>query len=160
MNKLKKLTISIMLVAIVALGITAYVNRPIDKVPQALLSDPQSESGGRSQCLANNCYSAPANLECRLVGDSCETITMGGSAQEYTPDTKKNGGDYAEFYMQRVVKNNEAMAKAGIVIGDVIERVNGVYAGSDLEFAKLVLKLPKGTTLQAWRNNKRINIVL
>lgn len=119
--------------------------------PVALFS--QQEPGGCSQCLGKNCYSAPCNMECRLVGDGCETIVMGGGAAPYSPETKAADGDYAMFYLQRVIKNNEAMRVAGIEIGDTIERVNGDYAGSDLEFAKQVLTLPKGTVLRVWKRN-------
>jgi hypothetical protein len=108
----------------------------------------QNNQGGCSQCLGNHCYAAPCNLECRLVGDGCETIVMaGGMAGAYSPEVKANGGDYAEFFIQRVVRNNAAMEAAGIQLGDTVTRVNNIYAGSDLEFAKLVLSLPKGTVL-------------
>jgi hypothetical protein len=107
--------------------------------------------GGCSQCLAGNCYAASCNLECRLLATGCETIVMGGAQQEYTPGMKASNGDYAEFYMQMVLKNNQSMQDAGIKYGDLITKVNGIYAGSDLEFAKLVLKLPKGTRLQVFR---------
>jgi S1-C subfamily serine protease len=92
-------------------------------------------------------------MECRLLGtNSCETIIMGGAQAPYTPESK-SGGDYAEFLVQRVVKSNAAMAAAGIEVGDTIIRVNNVYAGSDLEFARLVLSLPKGTELTVWKQN-------
>jgi hypothetical protein len=132
--------------------VVSICNQPPKPGPHyALLSDPQTESGGRSQCLANNCYSAPPNLECRLVGDSCETIVMGGAQQDYSPEMKAKG-EHAEFFMQRVIKNNQAMQSAGIETGDMVTRVNGIYAGSDLEFSKLILSLPKGTKLSLWTN--------
>jgi hypothetical protein len=115
----------------------------------------QNNQGGCSQCIANNCYSAPCNLECRLVGpDSCETIVMGGGmAGAYSPEVKAQGGDFAEFYLQRVVRNNAAMTAAGIEIGDTLTHVNNQWAESQLKFAELVLTLPKGTTFRGLKKD-------
>jgi hypothetical protein len=44
------------------------------------------------------------------------------------------------------------MERAGVELGDIVIRVNGTYAGSDLEFAKLVLRLPEGTALLLWKS--------
>jgi hypothetical protein len=119
--------------------------------PVGLLQGDPPPQGGCSQCLGNNCYSAPCNMDCVPVGNGCETRIAGGAEQPYTRDTKANNGDYAEFYLQIVLKNNEAMEKAGVQYGDLVTRVNGVYAGSDEQFAKLVLSLPAGTKLQIFR---------
>lgn len=145
--------IALLLAAFVLLVVVAYPFLPKSQPETAkpLISTQESEPGGRGQCLGKQCYTSPPNLECFPVGDGCETRVLGGAQQEYTPETKSSNGDYAEFFMQTVAKNNLAMEKAGIQYGDVIKRVNGIYAGSDLEFAKLVLKLPTGTKLQVWR---------
>lgn len=153
-----------------ALALTVFIvvgvwsARTLLQPPQALIAvqggDPPPQ-GGCSQCLGKQCYSAPCNMDCRPVGDGCETVVAGGAQQDYTPETKKNGGDYAEFFMQRVVKNNAAMEAAGIEIGDVITKVNGSYAGSDLEFAKLVLRLPRSTELTVWKSSgAKLNVTL
>lgn len=120
-----------------------------------------SNPGGCSQCINGNCYSAPCNLECRIVGDGCETIVMGGSAKAYKQNRKvlEDNYDYAQFFMQRVERCNLAMTAAGISIGDTIERVNGVYAGSDEAFAKLVLRLPYGTLLTVLRASDNTKVV-
>lgn len=110
--------------------------------------------GGCSQCLGNNCYQAPCNMDCNTSGDRCETVVMGGAQFEFNLDTKTQDGDYAQFNMGNsnssaaiVERNNAAMKDAGIAIGDKVLSVNGESAKTDLEFAKLVLKLPKGTKL-------------
>lgn len=156
-------TIIAMIVTIVYLAIA--IKQP---APQYFTNTPFSNTqslssfGGCSQCLGNQCYAAPCNMDCRPVGDGCETIVAGGGeGGMYSPETKAANGDYAEFFMQGVIKNNNAMVKAGIKVGDVVERVNGIYAGSDLEFAKLVLHLPNGTVLKVKRSNgKTENITL
>jgi hypothetical protein len=154
MTKGQKVFITACILALLAIVVVSVYNalprkshqpQPIAKLSQ----DP----GGCSQCIAKNCYAAPCNMECRLVGDGCETIVMGGAAQPYEPETKSRNGDYAEFYLQRVLRLNNAMRMAGIEVGDTIERVNGNYAGSDLEFAKLVISLPAGTILRVWKRN-------
>lgn len=145
------------------LGAVHFLMPARPQTPQQILAfqgDPPPQ-GGCSQCLGGNCYSAPCNMDCVPVGNGCETRVMGGAAAPYEPETKKANGDYAEFFMQRVVKNNEAMQAAGIEIGDTVVRVNGIYAGSDLEFANLVRTLPKGTTLTIWKmNGKRQDVTL
>ena len=153
MTRLEKSIVAFVAFVIIV-AVFFFVTRPPASTPKQavaiLQGDPPPEGGGCSQCLGNNCYSAPCNMDCLPVGSGCETRVAGGAQQEYTPETKKNGGDYAEFSMQRVLKLNMAMEKAGVEIGDTVTRVNDIYAGSDLEFAKLVLKLPKGTRLSLW----------
>lgn len=142
------------LVALVIAGLLFFWspgNKPQAPDAQTLVAQSQ-EQGGCSQCLANNCYSAPCNMECILVGNGCETRVMGGAQAPYTPATREAGGDYAVFFMQRVIRGNSAMEAAGVIFGDTVVRVNGVYAGSDQEFAKLVLSLPKGTVLTVWKS--------
>jgi hypothetical protein len=147
----KKITLWLAAFVLLIVAILLLLPKPQPETVKPFVSSQQTDPGGRGQCLGNQCFSSPPNLECFPVGNGCETRVLAGAQQEYTPDTKAQNGDYAEFFMQTVAKNNLAMEKAGIQYGDVIMRVNGVYAGSDLEFAKLVLKLPAGTKLQIWR---------
>jgi hypothetical protein len=151
MSKLKYIVITVIAAMIVA-AVLIWLPKEQTAPPQNIATfqgDPPPQ-GGCSQCLGGNCYSAPCNMDCVGPPPNCETRVMGGAQAEYTRETKAKGGDYAEFYIQRVIKNNSLMESAGVEIGDVIERVNGTYAGSDLEFAKLVLRLPKGTRLTVW----------
>jgi len=165
---MSKTKLSIIVAVVAVILAVMYFSLRSQSAPHA---DPQAfaalqggdppPSGGCSQCLAGNCYSAPCNMDCILLNPGCETRVMGGAQQEYTPDTRKSGGDYAEFLMQRVLKNNEAMQAAGVELGDSVIRVNGVYAGSDLEFAKLVLRLPKGTVLLLWKSTgEKVEVTL
>ena len=106
------------------------------------------------ECYSNVCVQAPCNLECKTHGTWCETIVMAGGAQAYVPETKASGGDYAQFFMQEVEKNNLAMEAAGIKVGDRITHVNNQWAESVRKFAELVIRLPKGTKLRVIRQDK------
>ncbi len=117
-------------------------------------NDPPPQ-GGCQQCLAGRCYAATCNMDCRLLEEGCETIIMGGALAAYNPKFRSDlNYDYAQFFMQRVERCTRSMTDAGIEIGDTIERVNGVFAGSDEEFAKMVSYIPRGTffTVRKWHN--------
>ncbi len=110
-------------------------------------------NGGCEECYGNTCVQAPCNFDCKHHGTWCETFVMGGAQQEYTPETKLVDGDYAEFYIQRVMKNNKAMEAAGIKVGDTITHVNDIFAESARKFGELVIRLPKGTRLRVMKQN-------
>jgi hypothetical protein len=160
MSKTKKLFIAAGIFCILA--VVFFCIPKSTPQPQALLASEPAllNNGQRSQCIANFCYSAAPNLECKQYDGWCETIVMGLTAGDYDPTKKSTYTDLAQFFMQRVERNTDLMEKAGVEIGDTVERVNGIYAGSDLEFAKLVLRLPKGTVLLLWRKGERVTVTL
>lgn len=122
---------------------------------------PTLQAGPCQQCVGVNCYSASCNLECRHYGTWCETWVMGGGDQPYTQATKAAGGDYAEFFLRRVMKPNTRMEKAGITVGYLITHVNGMYASTDEGFAALVEVMPKGVVLGVMKpDESRVNVTL
>lgn len=129
---------------------------------------PQS-LGSCEECVGGNCYSSTCNHECIQHGSWCETIDIGAAYKAYTPDMKANGGDYAEFICQRVMKNNSLMEAAGVKLGDTITHVNDQFPGwkfsdsnpVEVKFADLILKMVPGMRLRIIRgDNTRIEITL
>lgn len=102
------------------------------------------------KCIGATCYGAPCNMDCRHYGKWCETWVMGGGDLPFDGNlymTKRDAYDFAEFLCQRVMTCNRRMHKAGVEVGDTVVRVNGQFADTVEEFAKLVLALPAGTEL-------------
>lgn len=165
-NRIRVLTVTVLLAALLSITAFWFVHtsqRQPAETPAAVqtLLQPGGGSGPRTpsaQCVNPHCAAASPNMECEYWDGGCQTWVMGGGgggAFSAALMAKDGNYDHAEFLAQRVMRNNQAMAAAGIEAGDTVTHVDGLFFPTQKEFADAILDL-RGKTLRIIRPNNTI----